>query len=171
MVLDNVIPILIPEIGRPFGGPFTLATDPGRLLPALVAEEDLEHDGIIYRCGDPAFLQRDVRLAEGTGVFVLLRREPPDVGSARRVRPGAAAMDRRVGTGRSRAHVLVKPAEAARPVTATLPAHARPVEPDLATRWARTRIAAFIVTVTSGFLPPGNLYLSELLIWISGIPF
>ena len=51
MALDNVIPILIPEIGRPFGGPFTLATDPGRLLPALVAEDDLEYEGVVYRCG------------------------------------------------------------------------------------------------------------------------
>ena len=33
------------------GGPFTVATVPARLLPALVAEEDLEHEGVVYSCG------------------------------------------------------------------------------------------------------------------------
>ena len=51
MALDNVIPILAHDPGHRFDGPFTVATDPGRLLPALVAQDDLEHEGIIYRCG------------------------------------------------------------------------------------------------------------------------
>jgi len=51
MALDSVIPVLVPDPGHRFDGPFTVATDPARLLPALVAEEDLEHEGIVYRCG------------------------------------------------------------------------------------------------------------------------
>ncbi len=51
MALDNVIPILAHDPSHRFDGPFAVATEPGRLLPALVAQEDLEHEGVVYRCG------------------------------------------------------------------------------------------------------------------------
>ncbi len=51
MALDNVIPILAHDPGHRFDGPFTVATDSARLLTALVAQDELEYEGIIYRCG------------------------------------------------------------------------------------------------------------------------
>ena len=45
------MPVFALVPGHPFDGPFTVATVPVKLLPALVAQDDLEHEGIIYRCG------------------------------------------------------------------------------------------------------------------------
>ena len=49
--LDTEVPVFALVPGHPFDGPFTVATVPVKLLPALVAQDDLEFDGTIFRCG------------------------------------------------------------------------------------------------------------------------